>query len=473
MVFSSLIFIFGFLPAFFAIYHLAKPQHRSYVIVAGSYVFYAWWRLDFAFLLFAVTSWTYLIGNRLAGTGEISSRKRILALSVTVNLAVLGYFKYCNFFIDSLEALLNGGEAFSWIWGQVILPVGISFYIFQSISYLVDLYRGSAEPPRRFIDFCAFNALFPQLIAGPVLRYKDLAHQFEHREHSWSQFNHGSMRFLMGLSKKVLIADSVAPLADAMFSLPEPTFIEAWLGAVAFSVQLYFDFSGYSSMAIGLGLMMGFSFPENFNSPYRSQSITQFWRRWHISLSTWLRDYLYIPLGGNRRGAARTYRNLLLTMVLGGLWHGANWTFIIWGAWHGAIMAIERGLGISAHTKFRFLSWMLTIVLVMIGWVVFRSQNVGHAAEMLTGMVGLNAFAMRPDTFWQIKNSAVSILVLGAFLSVCEPWLRTCFYLKSDRAVPVRSDVTSGIAVATLVLGALSILKLAADSDTPFLYFQF
>lgn len=478
MVFSSVFFIFCFLPLFFVAYYSVSYRAKSYVIVIGSYAFYAWWRIDFAGLMLLVTAFTYIVGNAIkeaASAPQAKERQKwLLVLGVAGNLAVLGYFKYANFFVDSLELFINGGEDFDWIWGQVILPIGISFYIFQSISYLIDISRKSAEPPSRFIDFCAFNALFPQLIAGPVLRYKDLADQFYDRVHSWEKFNYGVVRFLLGLGKKVLIADSVAPLADALFDAPEPTLLESWLGALAYSIQLFFDFSGYSSMAIGLGYMLGFKFIENFNSPYISQSITEFWRRWHISLSTWLRDYLYIPLGGNRKGTLRTYINLFLTMLLGGFWHGANATFIIWGAWHGLILGAERYFKIdTSGTRFHLGKWLLTLVFVIVGWVFFRASDVAIAFDMLGGMAGLNGIAFRPDYAWQVKGLAVFALLVGIAAALSEPKLKTLFQFHTTKDAAEEPVIPALLAVTAVVIGVLSVVKLVADSDTPFLYFQF
>ncbi len=253
-------------------------------------------------------------------------------MGVTGNLGALAYFKYWNFGVDNVNAVLGAAGHEPLSVGTVLLPIGISFYTFQAISYLVDVYRRDAPPERSVVSFAAFIALFPQLIAGPVLRYKDLVDQFQEREHSLRRFSEGARRFFVGLSMKVLVADVAAPLADAVFAAPAPSLTEAWLGTLAYTIQLFFDFAGYSSMAIGIGLMIGFRFIENFDQPYISGSITEFWRRWHISLSSWLRDYLYIPLGGNRKGEARTYVNLGLTMVLGGLWHGASWNFLLGGA---------------------------------------------------------------------------------------------------------------------------------------------
>jgi alginate O-acetyltransferase complex protein AlgI len=361
---------------------------------------------------------------------------------------------------------------------RFILPIGISFYIFQSISFLIDVYRGDAPPARRFVDFAAFISLFPQLIAGPVLRYKDLADQFENRTHSLDKFSEGARRFMTGFAKKVLIADTVAPLADAVFALEEPSMAEAWLGALAYTVQLYFDFSGYSDMAIGIGLMLGFRFIENFNFPYISRSITEFWRRWHISLSTWLRDYLYIPLGGNRKGRIRTYVNLFLTMVLGGLWHGANWTFVIWGAWHGGIMAIERMAGIGGGTDEpgrrarRILQTAVTFFLVILGWVMFRAAHVESAMAMYEGLFGFNGFAISERMGWQITGLSLSALWIGLFVIFAGPILHGyAGQVQSGQKAERRREVI--IQVGIMMLFVLAVLRLLAQSYSPFLYFQF
>jgi len=345
MVFSSNVFLFLFLPIFLGLYYLSSNRYRNLLILIGSYAFYAWWRVDFLLLFVAVTLWNYGFGLRIYRAGVRSkAAQRWVIWGVAGNLATLGYFKYANFGVANINKVLEGAGFEPFLLTHVILPIGISFYIFQSLSYLIDVYRGDTEPTENLINFAAFIALFPQLIAGPVLRYKDLADQFTDRTHSLDKFSEGATRFMQGFVKKVFIADSLAPLVDHIFALQDPSTGDAWLGMIAYTAQLYFDFSGYSDMAIGLGLMMGFRFMENFNQPYISQSITEFWRRWHISLSTWLRDYLYVPLGGNRKGTFNTYRNLFLTMLLGGLWHGANWTFLIWGAWHGMWLTIGARL---------------------------------------------------------------------------------------------------------------------------------
>lgn len=471
MVFSTNVFIFLFLPVFLALYYLIPFRFRSGLILVASYIFYAWWRVDFVLLFFGVTLWSYLCARGII-TAQHKNRARLaLALGVIGNLTALGYFKYFNFGIDSFNALLIsiGLEPFS-AW-RVILPIGLSFYIFQAISYIIDIYRKDAPPARNFWDLSAFIALFPQLIAGPVLRYKDLAHQFFHRDHTLQKFSEGAMRFMVGFCKKVLIADSVAPLVEATFNQPDPTMADAWLGALAYTVQLYFDFSGYSDMAIGLGLMMGFRFMENFNHPYISKSITEFWQRWHISLSSWLRDYLYISLGGNRRGASRTYVNLMLVMLLGGLWHGANWTFVLWGAWHGGILAIERLLG--QRKLWRplptYLAIPKTMLFVIIGWVTFRAMDVTTAFDFYRAMIGVNGFMLSEAVAWQVRGLQVAALLLAFVLIYLAPVWRE--YL--SRIPAQRQTALVNLHMVIIPFFILGVLRLSAQDFSPFLYFQF
>jgi alginate O-acetyltransferase complex protein AlgI len=317
MVFSSNLFLFAFLPLFLLCYFLTPLRFKSALILLFSYGFYAWWRPDFLLLLVAVSVGTYGFALAIDANQDALKRYRLLFVAVALNLSTLAYFKYANFGVESLNQGLVALGFSKLEFAHVLLPIGLSFYIFHAISYLVDIYRREASPARNLIDFAAFIALFPHLVAGPVLRYHLLAEQFRSRVHSLANFASGCVVFMVGFCQKVLIADSVAPLADAAFAAPIPSLADAWLGALAYSIQLFFDFSGYSTMAIGLALMIGFKFPENFNDPYLSVSITEFWKRWHMSLSNWLREYLYVPLGGNRKGVFRTYLNLFLTMLLG------------------------------------------------------------------------------------------------------------------------------------------------------------
>ena len=473
MVFSSNVFLFLFLPLFLAVYYLTpdRARLRNWVVLIGSYVFYAWWRVDFLFLFAAVTIWNYLIGMAIAREGARSAKaRRWLVLGVTVDLVTLGYFKYANFGVDSLNALLGAAGTSPIVWTHVILPIGISFYIFESISYIADVYRGDTEATRHPVDFATFIALFPHLIAGPVFRYKDLADQFEHRVHSWEKFGEGSLRFMQGFIKKVFIADTIAPLATSAFGLSHPTTADAWFGAIAYTAQLYFDFSGYSDMAIGLGLMMGFRFVENFNQPYISQSITEFWRRWHMSLSSWLRDYLYISLGGNRGGTLKTYRNLFLTMLLGGLWHGANWTFVLWGAWHGAVLCVERALGVKPDvSRFRPHRWALTFLIVVLGWVMFRSQNVESALRMYGAMFRFDGVGLS-DVY---AGSVTSLEIATLLLAIAVAALTGALSLRPAPRPPVFAHGHVAAQLLIWPLFVLAILKLSAQSYSPFLYFQF
>ncbi|MDA5557655.1 MBOAT family O-acyltransferase [Shimia sp. MMG029] len=458
MVFSAPIFVFGFLPLFLATYYVVPRSARNWLILLASTVFYAWWRADALLVLYAIAGGSYFAGRVAAKAQYVRQKIWAVRLGVAFNLAILGWFKYTTFLLGNLNTAL-GGDAL--IVPEILLPIGLSFLTFQSISYIVDVSRGDTPPARKLSDFLAFSSLFPQLIAGPVLRYKDLAHQFEQRRHSRALFLRGVRRFVHGLAMKVLVADSVAPLADRLFALPDPTLAEAWLGAVAYSVQLLFDFAGYSAMAIGLGLMIGFHFPENFNAPYVSRSVTEFWRRWHISLSTWLRDYLYVPLGGNRCGPLKTYRNLLLTMLLGGIWHGANWTFLIWGAWHGGLMAIERALGAKRRESVwpKAIAWPLTMVFVIVGWVIFRAETLAQALQMYAGMLGVNGVAMRPELVTLTAPSEMLFLAVGLCISIAP-----ALCLPRWKPMP---------ALKSAVLSMLCFVVLQARTDSPFLYFQF
>lgn len=474
MVFSSLIFLFLFLPLFLAVYYIVPKSWRSPVILVGGCIFYAWWRVDFLLLIMGITFWNYVIADRIVKAVEELPRRRWMQLGVAGNLVTLGIFKYFNFGVDSLNAVLEASGMNTIEALKFILPIGISFHIFQCISFLIDIYRGEAHPPKKLRDFLAFMTLFPQLIAGPVLRYKDLEDQFTSRTHTPEKFAQGAYRFMTGFAKKVLIADTVAPLVDKTFALEDPTMADAWLGALAYTVQLYFDFSGYSDMAIGLGMMMGFRFIENFNFPYISRSITELWRRWHISLSTWLRDYLYIPLGGNRKGTRRTYINLFLTMLLGGLWHGANWTFIIWGAWHGGILAIERFVNslkkesaeVAAPLK-NFALMIFTFLLVILGWVMFRAENVGQALKFYQAMFAGAANGLSEEISWQVTGAATTALIIGYILIFGMPLLEKKFSLD------IKETRSRWIHTGAIGLFVIAVVKLGAQSYSPFLYFQF
>jgi alginate O-acetyltransferase complex protein AlgI len=499
MVFTSSVFLLLFLPIFLGVYHVLPPGRRTAWMLLASYLFYGWWRLDFLALFVATTVFTFLVGRALASAAKRQSRRAwvLLVWGAVGNLGALAYFKYFNFGIDSLNSLLvalGGSGVGAW---QVVLPIGISFYVFQSVSYLVDTYRGDAAGDQRFVDVAAYIALFPQLIAGPIVRYKVLGPQLARPRATFADFSAGSQRFMIGFCKKVLIADMVAPIADAGFSIAQPTMAEAWLAALAFAMQLFFDFSGYSDMAIGLARMMGLRLLENFAMPYRSRTITEFWQRWHISLSRWLRDYLYIPLGGKRRGRRRTYTNLALVMLLGGLWHGAAWTFAAWGAWHGLLLVGERLLG-ERGIAFRLpplLATARTFLFVVIGWVTFRAEGFAAAVATYRGMVGLAGLELTPELAWRIPPTAAVALVVG-FLAV---WLAprreparegpvgtvppgsapeaTEYVAASSAAagsVPFAARPAASLATMLIIpVFLLGVLRTISESFSPFLYFRF
>lgn len=473
MVFSSETFLFLFLPLFLAAYYLTPVRFRSVTILIGSYAFYGWWRIDFLGLLILTTLWTYFFGRRIGAAKGEKAAKGFLIIGLSGCLAVLGVFKYLNFFIDSFATLWGTDSAGLGVHWRLILPIGVSFYVFQAVSYLIDVYRKDAVATARFFDFAAFIALFPQLIAGPILRFKDLTGQFAYRVHSVDLFLQGMTIFAIGLAKKVLLADTVAPLANLAFQTPEPSVSLSWIGAIAYMMQLYFDFSGYSDMAIGLGLMLGFHFIRNFDTPYISRSITEFWRRWHISLSVWLRDYLYIPLGGNRKGVARTYVNLMLVMLLGGLWHGANWTFVLWGLWHGGWLAFERATGRAKAADLFALG--STLLIVLLGWVMFRAANVAQAVGVYRGMMGFNGSGTAPDVALAITTESLLFLMLGIAVTALEPHLNS---VASTSLQPVPAGgltVLNALVPSVLMVGlsTFAVMKLAEQSFSPFLYFQF
>ncbi len=476
MVFSSEVFLFLFLPVFLAVYYLTPMRGRSVTILLGSYVFYAWWRMDFLFLLFGTTVWVYTFAILVERNLGSRHAKLFLTIGIAGCLAVLGIFKYLNFFIDSFAELMGTNAQGLGVHWRLILPIGISFYIFQSISYLVDVYRRDTPATRNFIDLAAYKALFPQLIAGPILRFRDLAGQFRSRQHTLEKFTDGTSLFVIGLAKKVLLADPIAPIANTVFASSHPTMAEAWLGAIAYAMQLYFDFSGYSDMAIGLGLMIGFQFRPNFDNPYISRSITEFWRRWHISLSTWLRDYLYIPLGGSRLGPTRTYVNLVLVMLLGGLWHGANWTFVLWGGWHGGWLALERATGWNRIADTRWIALPGTLLVVLLGWVMFRADSVADAFALYGGMLGQNGLGIRADTLLDVTHEAMLTLAVACFVVAIEPMMGSLRQTNiaapaGDGAAVMRQPIVMPLLLS--LLATVTILKLAESSQTPFLYFQF
>jgi alginate O-acetyltransferase complex protein AlgI len=410
-------------------------------------------------------------GDNLLSQDTVRSRTQRFAISLSVisNLAVLGFFKYFNFGIATYNQLAAATGQNHLIWGNalhVLLPLGISFYTFQSLSYIIDVYRGDAKAMRNFIDFSCFVSMFPHLVAGPILKFSFLADQIENRTLTREKFARGVCFFCLGMAKKVLIANACAEIADLMFGASSRHTVDAWLGIVAYAFQIYFDFSGYSDMAIGLGLMFGFVFARNFDHPYRAESITDFWRRWHISLSTWLREYLYIPLGGNRKGTLRTYFNLFITMVLGGLWHGASWTFVIWGTIQGIMLIVERLQGKNSlyHKLPRGFRIGATFFVVLISWVFFRANNLGAAISYLRSLFSLQPVVPAASLLKGIAYQPYYLLMLGigAYLvwRCRDTWEFT-------------QELTPAKAILCFVLFSLSLILLAMQAYNPFIYFVF
>ena len=488
MVFTTHLFLFYFLPLVLLLYYALPFRARTGMLALMSYAFYGWANPPWALIMLASTLVDYVCGLVLARQAGIPIRGRrelppiprdrprtrgmklVLAASITSNLLLLAFFKYFNFAAGNVSQMARalglgeGGEAALY----VALPVGISFYTFQSMSYAIDVYRGEAPPMKSFTDFCCFEALFPQLVAGPIVRYADVAEQLKHRTHTADKFARGVAFFAVGMGKKILLANPMGHVADAAFGAAAGSlhWYDAWFGAVAYAFQIYFDFSGYSDMAVGLGLMMGFLFIQNFNAPYQADSITDFWGRWHISLSTWLRDYLYIPLGGNRKGPSRTYVNLMLVMLIGGLWHGASWTFVVWGAIHGTMLVLERlgGRDSAYRTLPRPVRVGITFAIVCLAWVFFRAPTLGDAVSYLGSMFGL----ARPTVAGQLAAATMYTNYHAAtfLLAVLVVWMLPNSWAWTKNLSPARAALAMSLLVA-------SVLAMWTQTSNPFLYFQF
>ncbi|MES2262028.1 MAG: MBOAT family protein [Pseudomonadota bacterium] len=469
MVFSSPVFLFYFLPCFLLLYYVLPWKNTT--LLVGSLLFYAWGEPRFVPLLMFSAFLNYGFGYLIARAA--ARRKLLLALGIALNLGLLAYYKYMGFFIDVLNALLPQQQR--WPLPAIVLPLGISFFTFQGISYLIDVYRRDIAVQTSFLRFAMYKAMFPQLIAGPIVRYSQIAAEIGQRSISNARLWIGVQQFTVGLAQKVLIANSVALPADRLFAVA-PAQLDApaaWIGIACYSIQILFDFAGYSNMAIGIGHMLGFTYPPNFARPYASLSVTEFWRRWHISLSSWFRDYLYIPLGGNRASVARTYFNLALVFVLCGLWHGAAWTFVVWGAWHGLLLVIERlGLGAVLARLPRPLAHAYTLLCVMIGWVFFRADNLPHALAYLRSMAGGHGGASPHP--WQMDfGASAGVALLAGFLIAA--WRFAPTTLPAAGTAPVRTHPLLGGAKAAACACALllCIASLAAGTYNPFIYFRF
>lgn len=479
MLFTSHVFLFYFLPALLALYHVLPGRWltaRNVLLLVASYVFYGWIDPRLTALLLGMTVANYVLSRVIAGSRTRRIRWLTTAVAIALDLVVLGFFKYTAFLGDSLNSLLRLAGRDDLPVLRIVLPVGISFYTFKVISHVVDVYRGRLAPARSLLDFACYVSFFPQLLSGPIQRYGTIdakgeivptfADQLVTRWWTENTFSHGVALFMLGFAKKILLADGIAPVADTVFAAASPGTVDVWFGALAYSFQLYFDFSAYSEMAIGLGLMFGLDCPRNFDAPYRAEGFGDFWRRWHITLSGWLRDYLYIPLGGNRAGTGRTYVNLMIVFLLCGLWHGAGWTFIVWGAWHGLWLVIERSLGGKPFYAFlpAPLRIVTTFLLITIGWVIFRAPDLAEAGRMLAIMF-VPQSAQGGSTLLSAVIYTRGHLILMALCAVLafQPvqggdWTGRLHW----RKIPI-----------LVALFALALMTMFAQSFRSFLYFQF
>ncbi|WP_419176974.1 MBOAT family O-acyltransferase [Desulfosediminicola sp.] len=484
MVFSTSIFLFIFLPVVLAVYMVAGPRLRNITLLVSSLFFYAWGEHIFVFLMLGSIVINWLFGLLIGVFRNNGNSGRLpLFFGVGANLGLLGLFKYANFFIANLNPLLLKFQLAPIELEEVHLPIGISFFTFQAISYLVDVYRLEAKPQKNLIQMALYISLFPQLIAGPIIRYKDIAGQIANRAIKLDHLVNGIQRFIIGLGKKVLLANVLGRTADHIFSLPADALSAdlAWLGAVSYMLQIYFDFSGYSDMAIGLGLMFGFRFAENFNLPYSAVSIREFWQRWHISLSTWFRDYLYIPLGGSKRGALTTYRNLVIVFLLCGLWHGASWTFIAWGLYHGVFLVLERNFFISLVLGRlpRPLQHLYVLTVVLCGWVLFRAESLPHAGNFLLAMITFTTPAYFDSQLYMFLNNEFYLALTIAIVASTPVLSKLRHMLTQLENEPqtgttiirsISSVCTAGFLSCTFLYAIASII---GGDYNPFLYFRF
>jgi alginate O-acetyltransferase complex protein AlgI len=473
LVFSSSIFLLYFLPIFLLVYHLVDPKFKNYVILGASILFYSWGAPKFVFVILASTIIDFFIVKWLHLSENTVRKKMLLTLSIVINLGLLIYFKYANFFVDNLNASL-GLLGFTKLgWTAVVLPIGISFYTFQTLTYSIDVYNKVHAPLKKVSDYLLYIMSFPQMIAGPIVRFSSIANQITNRQEKIDDKLMGFYRFCIGLAKKVLIANVMAEQADLIFNsnLAHLTTANAWLGMLAYTFQIYFDFSGYSDMAIGIGRMIGFRFPENFNSPYVSKSISEFWRRWHITLGSFMRDYLYIPLGGNRVSSkARLFFNLWIVFLLSGLWHGASWNFVIWGAYHGMFLILDRLFLLNLLQRIgKIPATLITFLIVMIGWVIFRLDDVDLITSYIGSLFSFNAtfeFNTIP-AFGLIATLAIVFSFLVTFRKGKQ--LEEYFYYAKKYRLPDHIILT----VFSIALFILSISSITSSGFNPFIYFRF
>ena len=472
MVFSSNIFLIYFLPIFLIFYFISPKKWRNVVLLLFSLVFYAYGAPDFILLLVGSCVANFYLVKLMHNSENKLTKKLYCAATIIISLGLLIYYKYANFFIDNINLLLEAFGAHTITFAKVLLPIGISFFTFQSITYVIDTYRGNNQPMERLHDYVLYIMMFPQLIAGPIVRYCDIEQEIRHRDYDWGEALQGFYRFIIGLSKKVLISDVIGIQVDKMLAGDIALFdtATAWITIVGYTMQLYFDFSGYSDMAIGLGKIMGFHFPENFDNPYNSRSITEFWRRWHMTLGTFMRNYLYIPLGGNRCSKSRMYFNLWIVFLLSGFWHGANWNFLIWGAYHGIWLVFERmGLKKFYDKIGKIPSVLITFVIVVIGWVLFRIENFNDAITFISRMFAFD-FNMTATVYDKQFFFTLIIAILSSFLCLTSFGKKIHDFVFYTNYNKTQNIIVWLIAVIVLLfcLGALNVAGFS-----PFIYFRF
>ncbi len=467
MVFSSILFMFIYLPVVLAVYYIVPMKWRNLWLFIVNFIFYGWGEPFYIILMLFSILINYYSGILVAKFKDVNKRKamRVLIINAVINLGMLMFFKYYDLFATTLNQI--PGLGFIQPLG-LALPIGISFYTFQTMSYPIDIYRGDGQVQKNFISFGTFVALFPQLIAGPIVRYKDIADQLNYRVHAADKFASGIKRFTVGLAKKVLIANNIGVLWDTYSSMaaPELTVVGSWLGIFAFTMQIYFDFAGYSDMAIGLGRMIGFEFLENFNYPYVSKSVTEFWRRWHISLGTWFRDYVYIPLGGNRKGSARQYLNILIVWALTGFWHGANWTFLLWGLYYAVFLIIEKRWLLKLLNKApAFIGHIYTLFITVCGWVLFQLPSISQVGNYYKTMFGFGEGGLMATSDLYYMGSFAGMFIIAIIAS-------TPLFSRLYKKLPPKA--AEFVTPVLIVLGLVISTGYLVDATyNPFLYFRF
>jgi alginate O-acetyltransferase complex protein AlgI len=482
MVFASIEFLTLFLPLFLLCYACTPAKWRNVTLMVGSALFYAWWTPKFLLLIVALTLWTWYAALSIERSASEVTKTRWMIATIVINLGSLIWYKYTNIVVKTVLASSESSSVVAQFlsdWQPILLPIGLSFTVLHAISYIVDVRRAEIQAQPSMVAFSAYMLMFPHLIAGPIVRFKVIAQEINQRVLSWANVGTGVRYFMIGFSMKVLLADALAPLVQIVFhQLHElnvaPSLTDAWIGCSAYTLQLYFDFAGYSAMAIGLGRILGFHFEPNFNHPYLAGSIQDFWRRWHMTLSSWLRDYLYISLGGNRHGALRKYMALMLTMAIGGLWHGGDsWNFLLWGIVHGSALCIHAGyrnyVQQGGWQMPRVLAHTLTLLVVMLAWTLFRAENFAVATQVLAGQFGFNGVALHPNVALAIHPMVIATALMGIVCVIYPAWVKTAL---GQQISQLAFWQTVGF-YAPIITFMYAVMVLVNQTATPFLYFQF